>query len=90
MKVKIPLDSILSKYLSSLIKNFFVVSFLILESFCFNVSNLRYYKKNFQINSTNFPVAERFYSEEVSLPIYYKLKDAEVIKVISEIKKIIF
>ena len=49
-----------------------------------------YYKKNFQINSINFPVAEKFYSEEVSLPIYYKLKDDEVMKVISEIKKIMF
>ena len=46
-----------------------------------------YYKKNFKYKKGNFPVAEKFYSEEVSLPIYYNLKTNEVNYVIKNIKK---
>ena len=48
-----------------------------------------YYKKKFGFKIGDFPYAEKFYKEEVSLPIYYALKDYQQIKVVNAIKKII-
>lgn len=46
-----------------------------------------YYKKNFNLKIGDFPSAEIFYKQEVSLPIYYSLKNNEINKVIKCIKK---
>ena len=46
-----------------------------------------YYKKNFNYKSGDFPVAENFYKQEVSLPIYHSLKGSEINKVIKLVKK---
>ena len=48
-----------------------------------------YYRKNFNFKYGDFPVAEKFYYEEVSLPIYYGLKNSQIKFIISNIKKII-
>ena len=40
-----------------------------------------YYKKNFGFKRGDFPVAENFYNQQVSLPIYYGLKNNEISKV---------
>ena len=46
-----------------------------------------FYKKKF--NYKDYPVSENFYKRQVSLPIYYSLKDREVAKVIKLIKHFI-
>lgn len=46
-----------------------------------------YYMKNFNFKVGSFPSAEKFYKQEVSLPIYYSLENNEVKKVIKYIKK---
>lgn len=48
-----------------------------------------FYKKLFNFKKNKFPVAERFYEEEVSLPIYFSLKLSSQLKVISTIKSIL-
>ena len=45
-----------------------------------------YYKKNFGYRLKNFPNAEKFYEQEVSLPIFYSLKDKDITKIIKFIK----
>ena len=42
----------------------------------------KYYKKKFGFTLGNFPVAEKFYQEVVSLPIFYSLKKKQMNKVI--------
>ena len=46
-----------------------------------------YYKKKFK--KGDFPVAENFYEEQVSLPIYYSLKNKEVNYIIKQIKNLL-
>ena len=46
-----------------------------------------YYKRKFKYKIGDFPVAEKFYENEVSLPIYYSLKENEVYKIIKLVKK---
>lgn len=46
-----------------------------------------FYKKKFRINEKHFPNTEKFYKQQVSLPIYYDLKISEVRKVINKIKQ---
>jgi len=46
-----------------------------------------YYKKNFNFKIGDFPIAEEFYNREVSLPIYFSLKDKEIKTVIKYLKK---
>ena len=46
-----------------------------------------YYKKNFNFKIGDFPIAEKFYNREVSLPIYFSLKDKEIKTVIKYLKK---
>jgi len=44
-----------------------------------------YYKKKFKFNKSNFPIAEKFYEQEVSLPIYFSLKEKEIKYIINSI-----
>lgn len=46
-----------------------------------------YYKKNFDFKIGDFPITEKFYNREVSLPIYFSLKDREIKTVIKYLKK---
>ena len=46
-----------------------------------------YYKKKFNFKIGDFPIAEKFYNREVSLPIYFSLKDKEIKTVIKYLKK---
>ena len=48
-----------------------------------------FYQKNYGFKRGNFPVAERFYTNEVSLPIYPNLKINDQKYVIDHIKKIL-
>lgn len=48
-----------------------------------------YYQKKFKFRHGDYPVAENFYDQEVSLPIYYGLKNQQIKFVISKIKKIL-
>jgi len=47
-----------------------------------------YYKKNYNFKSGDFPVAEKFYGKEVSLPIYFSLKDNQVLDIAKLLKKL--
>ena len=46
-----------------------------------------YYKKYYGFKKGDFPIAEKFYNREVSLPIYFSLKDKEIKTVIKYLKK---
>ena len=37
-----------------------------------------YYKKKFGFRKGDFPISEKFYDEEISLPIYFSLKTSEI------------
>ena len=45
-----------------------------------------FYKKRYGFKKGDFPIAEKFYEKEVSLPIYFSLKTNEIYKVIKNIK----
>ena len=45
-----------------------------------------YYKKKYGFKKGDYPVAEKFYSQELSLPIFYSLKKNDINKVIKLIK----
>ncbi len=47
-----------------------------------------YYKNNFKFKKRNFPEAEKFYREEVSLPIYFDLTIKKANEIADEIIKI--
>lgn len=47
------------------------------------------FMKRFGFKSGDYPVAEKFFNMEVSLPIYYKINDNEIRYVIKNIKKLI-
>tara|TARA_B100000795_G_C22802077_1_gene442497 strand:- start:1134 stop:2288 length:1155 start_codon:yes stop_codon:yes gene_type:complete len=47
-----------------------------------------YYKKKYGFKKGDFKNAESFYSDEVSLPIYYNLQKKDQIRIINSIKKI--
>ena len=47
---------------------------------------MHFLSKKFKIKKNNFPNAEKFYEQQVSLPIYYDLKISEVNKVINKIQ----
>lgn len=46
-----------------------------------------FYKKNFNFKLGDFPIAEKFYLNQVSIPIYPRLKKKEINFVVKEIKK---
>ena len=48
-----------------------------------------YYKKMFKYKYKDFPIAEKFYKSEISLPMFYDLKKFTVEKVCKLLKKII-
>lgn len=48
-----------------------------------------YYRKNFGYKLKDFPNVEKFYEQEVSLPIYYSLKKSEILKVARLINKFV-
>jgi len=48
-----------------------------------------FYKKEYRYKKNAFPISEKFYAEEISLPIYYSLKKKEQLKVIKTIKMIL-
>lgn len=41
----------------------------------------KFYKKKYNINEKNFPNTEKFYENEISLPIFYKLENSMVQKI---------
>ena len=45
-----------------------------------------YYKKKYNFQKGDYPIAEKFYEQEVSLPIFYSLKDKDITKIIKFIK----
>ena len=45
-----------------------------------------YYKRKYGFRIKDYPVAEKFYKKEISLPIYYSLKKKDIYKVIKFIK----
>ena len=47
-----------------------------------------FYKRKFGFKKGDFPVAEKFYENEVSLPIFFSLKQKQVYKVIKSIKSL--
>tara|TARA_B100001996_G_scaffold379312_1_gene364872 strand:- start:414 stop:1574 length:1161 start_codon:yes stop_codon:yes gene_type:complete len=48
-----------------------------------------YYKKKFKFKYSQFPCTEKFYSEIISLPIYYNLSKKDQFYIIDSLKKII-
>ncbi len=60
---------------------------IILQSHYLPIYRHSFYKKKF--NYKDYPASENFYKKQVSLPIYYSLKNSEVDKVIRLIKKFI-
>ena len=48
----------------------------------------KFYKQKFNFKKKSLPVAENFYSNEVSLPIYYSLDKKKVQKIIKDINSI--
>lgn len=47
---------------------------------------LNYYKKKYNFKKGEFPVAERYYDRTISIPLYPSLTDAQVEKVVLDIK----
>lgn len=45
--------------------------------------------KKFKFKHRNFPISEKFYSQEVSLPIYYSLKKKEQLTVVRKITQVL-
>ena len=80
-KKKILKDLFLKKMLKNKIK---------LQVHYIPIYKQKYYKEKFNFNLKNFPIANKFYQEQISLPIYPKLSTKEqnyVIKKIFEILK---
>ncbi|HRE40717.1 MAG TPA: UDP-4-amino-4,6-dideoxy-N-acetyl-beta-L-altrosamine transaminase [Ignavibacteria bacterium] len=48
-----------------------------------------YYKNNYGFKKNDFPIAEDFYSKEISLPVYPTLTDSEVNYVIESLKSVL-
>lgn len=46
-----------------------------------------YYKKKYNFKKGDYPVSEKFYNKEISLPIFYSLRESEVKKVAGYIKE---
>ena len=47
---------------------------------------LKYYRERFGFKIGDYPIAERFYEQAVSIPLYPSLTDSEVEKVVNDIK----
>mgnify|MGYP001228681523 CR=1 FL=1 len=48
-----------------------------------------YYKKYYGFKKGDFPIAEKFYRDEISLPIYSSLKNKQVYSIIKYLNKFI-
>ena len=48
-----------------------------------------FYQKNFGYKSGDYPVAEKFYDRAISIPLYPRLTDAKVEKVVEDIKRFV-
>ena len=48
-----------------------------------------FYRKNYGFKIGDFPKTEKFYAKEVSLPIYFSLKDNQIYNIINLIRKFI-
>ena len=48
-----------------------------------------FYRKNYGFKIGDFPKMEKFYAKEVSLPIYFSLKDNQIYNIINLIRKFI-
>ena len=48
-----------------------------------------FYKRKFNHKLGDFPIAENFYDQEVSLPIYYGLSDKKLSFIIKKIKEVL-
>ena len=48
---------------------------------------LKYYKNRYNFKKGDFKNSELFYSRTISLPLYPTMKDAEIEKVVYDIKK---
>ena len=46
-----------------------------------------YYRKNFGFKEGDFPEAEKFYSREISIPMYHSMTEEEQMYVIDALKK---
>ena len=44
-----------------------------------------YYKKKFNFKKGDFPTSEKFYDEEISMPIYFSLKKSKINYVVHSI-----
>ena len=69
--------------------NFFYKNNINLQVHYVPVYKFSCFKKYKFFKSKNFPIAENFYNNEVSLPIYYNLKNYDVSKIIRLLKKIL-
>ncbi len=48
-----------------------------------------YYRKKFGFNENNFPIAEKFYLNEISLPVFFELSEKEISSLIEGIDRIL-
>ena len=48
-----------------------------------------YYRKEFGYKKGDYPIAENYYEKALSIPLFPKMTDSEIVKVIGEIKKIL-
>jgi perosamine synthetase len=48
-----------------------------------------YYKENFNYQTGDFPVAEKYYSRAITLPVFPKMNDNDVSDVVKAVKKVI-
>ena len=69
--------------------NFFKKNGIFLQVHYKPVHFYEYYKKKYNFKKNSFPVAEKFYKDVFSIPIFYKLKLNEQNKVIKLLNKII-
>ena len=77
-KLKITKNKLIKIFLKNKIK---------VQTHYFPIHIQPYYKKNYNFKKGDFPEAEKFYGNTISLPIYYSLKNQEVYKVLRILKK---
>lgn len=78
-KIKIKKDVLIKKFLKFGIK---------LQVHYIPVNNQPYYKKKYGLNLKSFGNSFKFYNDELSIPIYYDLKNKEMIYFLNVCKKI--
>lgn len=48
-----------------------------------------YYRKRFGYRKGDYPVAERYYREAVTIPLFFSLKDREIVHIVRKVKDIV-